>query len=340
MSSVARGGRTQTAFAVMPAAWRSGVDTVHFGAASLILVCLTALVIALPRSGDILEGWAGGALLVGGAFIGLPHGASDFIVAHRVLRRRLRHAWLPTFLLGYLALVAIVLEAWSSAPLATLVGFLAISAIHFGSGDTKRNEGAMPPRLLFAVRATTPLLPIFLLHPSEVAPLLAMLGGVAEASVIQVLGAFRVALLVAWIAALSMIVVRGLLAARREGFGSVDARDGVEVLFIAGAAVVLPSLLAFGLYFCLVHAIRHLIDLADQAHPRNGQAALGLAFAVTAPSAMICLTALAFSWNGLVGMLDTQAMLVVSLKVIAALTVPHMLLEAFAANRPEPQAAG
>lgn len=243
--------------------------------------------------------------------------------------------WLPSFLLCYLALVAVVLAAWSAAPLAILIGFLAISAVHFGSRDTQRSDGAMAGHLLFAVRATTPLLPIFLLHPSEVAPLLAMLGSVAESSVIQVLGAFRVALLIPWIAALSVVVVRGLLAARREGFGSAHTRDGVELLVIAGAAVLLPSLLAFGLYFCLVHAVRHLIDLADQAHPRNGQAALALVFAVTLPSAMISLTALAFSWNGLAGMLDTQAMLAVGLKVIAALTVPHMLLEAVAANRPK-----
>ena len=67
-------------------------------------------------------------------FIGLPHGAMDGALA-------VHFGWLgrpykaALFLLSYVGLAALVVVAWALAPVFSFIGFLAISAYHFGRGD-------------------------------------------------------------------------------------------------------------------------------------------------------------------------------------------------------------
>ncbi len=96
----------------------------------------------LAAAGEALSSRGGALLLVGGALIGVPHGSSDFVVAHRLMRPALGWRWLPVFLAGYLALVGATHGGLVALPLATLLGFLAISGLHFGWGDMR---GRAPP---------------------------------------------------------------------------------------------------------------------------------------------------------------------------------------------------
>ena len=282
------------------------------------------LCVASPNAGVALQASAGALLIVGSALIGVPHGSSDFVVAHRLMRPALGRRWLPCFLAAYLALVGATVAAWSALPLATLLAFLVVSALHFGAGDARAEAGSP---LLFAVRATTPVLPIFLIHPAGVAGLIAALGGVSEPATLHLLHDLRWPLLVPWGAALGAVALPALVADGRR------ARDAVELLSIALAAAVLPPLLAFGLYFCLVHAVRHMLEIADDHHPCGPAAAAALAAGIVVPSALACSVALWFAWDGLAGLLDTDAVVTEGLRVLAALTMPHMALEWWAGRR-------
>ena len=103
---------------------------------------------------------------------------------------------------------------------------------------------------------------------------------------------------------------------------------------MATAAVMLPPLLAFGLYFCLVHAPRHMAELAHAVHPRRPRAAALLVAGVVLPSALACLAALALTWDGLAGALGTDAVVTWGLRAVAALTLPPMALEWMASRAP------
>ena len=316
--------------------WRPAVDRAHAAAATAALAGTALVALASPAAAAALATASGPLLLLGGALVGVPHGSSDFVVAHRLMRPALGPWWLPAFLAGYLALVALAMGCWAALPLATLLGFLALSGLHFGWGDMRAAAPPARPALAFAVRATTPVLPIFLIHPAGVAPFLAALGGVPEAGALRLLEALRWPLGLPWAAALALVALPPLLApaGRRAG-----ARESGELVAVALAAAALPPLLGFGLYFCLVHAPRHMAELAGDHHPTRPAAAARLAAAVVLPSALACLALLSVTWDGLAGFAGTEALVTWSLRVIAALTVPHMALEALAARRPARPAA-
>jgi len=317
--------------------WRGDVDRVHALTAVAVLGGAAFTALARPGAEQALAPWSGAALLVGGALIGVPHGSSDFVVAHRVLRPALGRFWLPTFLLVYLVLVGSVLLGWAGAPLLTLIGFIALSALHFGAGDVASAPCHAAPSsargrrgLALAVRATTPLLPMVLLHTAGVAGFIAALAGKQDAAVLGALDLLRWPLLLPWGAALAGFVVPRLLSPAPGPVGTQEVRSALEVSAIALAAVALPPLLSFALYFCLVHAVRHMVDIAANHHPGDPRRAFLLAAGIVLPSAAICFAALALCWDGIVGSLDTASVIVQGLRLIAALTVPHMALEAWA----------
>lgn len=308
--------------------WRPAADRIHGRLAVAALCAASALCLVSPSAFGALQGWGGGLLLVGGALIGVPHGSSDFVVAHRLMRPALGPLlWLPCFLAGYLALVGVAMAGWALAPLATLLAFLAVSGLHFGAGPV---AGAPHPRLLAAVRATTPVLPIFLFHPAGVAGLIAALAGTAEPATLHLLEALRTPLLPLWGAALAAVTLPPLAAGGRAG--GRRALDAAELLAVALAAAALPPLVAFTLYFCLVHAVRHMLEIASESYPGRPRAAAGLAAAIVLPSALVCLAVLWFAWDGLAGALGTVDVVVWSLRAVAALTAPHMALEWLAAR--------
>lgn len=310
-----------------PARWRAAADGTHRVLATAVLGGAAAGALAWPQAGTALAPWSGAALLVGGALIGVPHGSSDFVVAHRVMRPRFGRAWLPVFLVAYLSLVAAVMVGWTLAPLATLLLFVGLSGLHFGRGDLRADERR--DGLAVAVRATTPLLPVLLVHAAGVAPLVAALAGAQATAVAGVLEGLRW-LLVPWGLAVACTVLGPCTFRPGPPARTGGAGDAAEVGAIAAAAVVLPPLLGFALYFCLVHAVRHMIGIADDHRPGDARRATLLAGAIVAPSALVCLALLGLTWAGIGGTLGTTDVLAWSLRLIAALTVPHMALEAWA----------
>ncbi len=319
--------RTAEASGEQPRRWRRQVDRSHALASTFVLAGAVLVALAWPSAVTDATAWGGAALLVGGALIGVPHGSSDFVVAHRAFEPTFSRGWLPMFLVGYLTIVALVLLSWAAAPLATLLAFIVLSCLHFGRGDLGAEDHG--EGLTLAVRATTPLLPVLLLHPGGVEDLIASLAGMGEPSVARAIDALRWPLLLPWAGLLSCVLVPRVLWFKRDAAGKRRRDDALETLAIADAAVVLPPLLAFALYFCLVHAVRHMIAIADTQHPHDARRAALLVATLVIPSAAVCLAALALTWGGLAGELGTEDMLVWSLRIIAALTVPHMALEAW-----------
>ncbi len=263
-----------------------------------------------------------GVLLAGIVLVGFPHGAFDHLVAKPILAPRLGRFWWVAFGLAYVGLAGLVWLAWIFAPLATLVLFLAGSILHFGLGDIEDSDlttRTVPRWVAVITYGVSPILLPVAFHPSQAGPVLAAIGGVTERAMVTTLS-HSMWLVPLWCVAFIWVCKSG----RPQG-----ARTFIPAVTAAGF-VLLPPLLAFGLYFGLVHSPRHLLRLGAWHDPCDPRQAMQWAARVVVPASLIC----AF---GIVGIaLATQGaligMLVPIFRIIAALTLPHMIVTAWLAE--------
>ncbi len=247
--------------------------------------------------------------------LGVPHGALDGEAARPVLRPRFGRAWFLTFSLPYLGLSALVLLAWYGAPGPTLLAFLAASAWHFGTEDAEAGDG-----LDVAVRGGLPIAVPALAHLDATAAVFRTVAGAPLPQLPEWLWAAALA----WLAL--AIVWAGQAAAGRQG--RLLAVPGL----LAAMFVVLPPLTAFAIYFVGVHAPAHTAALIRSPvrapRVRDGRSALLLALPITALTLLIG----AALWP-LYGGAVPDRLLALTIQGLAALTLPHMLLDALLARR-------
>jgi Brp/Blh family beta-carotene 15,15'-monooxygenase len=265
-------------------------------------------------------------LLTGIVLVGFPHGAFDHYVARPILSARLGPTWWAFFLAGYLSLAGLVWAAWIIAPAVTLAGFLAATVFHFGLGDTEDepSDGRVPRWIKVLTCGSLPVLLPVAVHPGAAAPVLAAMGDIAPAAMRHVL-ASAVWLLPIWVAAFAWVEATGW---RRDG-GLLG-----RLLAITGF-VMLPPLLAFGLYFALSHSAKHLLRIMAWHNAQDLRVACLWAARVVVPASIVCAIGLAgLAWIGDNSSIDILAQ---SFKVIGALTLPHIIVTTWL-DRPAPSA--
>ena len=207
----------------------------------------------------------------------------------------------------------------------TLVAFLLISVLHFGEQDAfafaARKDG-----LSVAVFGAVPVLAPLAAHPAEVAMIFGWLTGVDS----DVLGE-----MLRW-------VVQPLIALWLVGVGMFTARMFLErdpnprfqllgLLVLVSAMLLLPPLIAFAAYFCLLHSFGHLLDMAAFESGPWQQWNLQQWAARLWPATLGALALGLVGWVSLAGLepqsfVHTEALAQVIFCGLAALTVPHVLL--------------
>jgi Brp/Blh family beta-carotene 15,15'-monooxygenase len=255
--------------------------------------------------------------------LGVPHGALDGAIAAPLLRPRYGRAWFGIFAVPYLGLSALVLLAWQVAPLATLAGFLALSVLHFGEED------AGPGRPFEAiVRGGLPVALPALLRPDETADIFAC---VARVSMPQ-LPAWWIASAWLWLA----LTAFWLLTHRPRGAVLT------EMILLAVAFWVLPPLTAFTLYFVGLHGPRHMRTLVRDPTKAPGIDTMRRACLASLPVFALTLLISAGLWPLYApGAHDAVAnLLTLTLQMLSALTVPHVILDRIAAGQRAPSSPG
>ena len=243
-------------------------------------------------------------------FIGLPHGAMDGALA-------VHFGWLgrpykaALFLLSYVGLAALVVVAWALAPVFSFIGFLAISAYHFGRGDATT---IIPGRHVVESMARGGLViaGISQFHRAEVNEVFLTVVGADTTWIWLFLDGLTVL-------TVGCIVEALVFKERQKRQRFALEMGGLSLLFFA-----VPPLAGFAVYFCLVHSLRHF-------------ASMRWILQSTVSNLRITQTTVVFSlltWAvGLLVLAQQSASIGVEpalLKVVfiglAALTVPHMLL--------------
>jgi Brp/Blh family beta-carotene 15,15'-monooxygenase len=256
-----------------------------------------------------------GVLLTGIVLVGFPHGAFDHLVARPILAPRLGRFWWVPFGLAYIALAGAVCLAWAVAPLPTLVLFLAGSVVHFGLGDLEEAPVlcGVPRWAAVIIHGALPILLPVGFHPDEAVPVLAAIGGVTEPAMMAVLS-ISIWLVPLWVGALAWMWLVTL----------PSRASAILTAITAVGFVTLPPLLAFGLYFGMVHSPRHLLRLAAWYDPCQSHRAARWAAHVVVPAGLVCAL-------GIVGLVWAEpdasiGLLVPIFRLIAALTLPHMIV--------------
>lgn len=258
-------------------------------------------------------------LLAGVTLVGMPHGAFDHLVAARVLRPWLGTGWWAPFLAGYVALAGLVWIGWILVPALTLMGFLTLSVLHFGLGDADGNRVGIAGVI---ARGAMPILLPVALHPAAVAPVFAALASSHVAVVLPMLIGAR------W-----LILPWGLLIV--VWTGAATAWERAEAAVTCAAFALLPPLLAFALYFCVCHSLRHLLRLGAMLDPYDARAAWFGVLRTAGPAALLC----AVCATGL-AVQGVETAIVPLFRILAALTLPHMAVTLWLEDRAEPVPKG
>ena len=257
--------------------------------------------------------------------LGVPHGALDGEIARTLLRPRFGRLWFAVFSLPYLMLSALVLLCWAAVPLATLAGFLVLSVLHFGAEDAPGGNA-----LDIAFRGGAPIAPAVLLHPAATARLFGTVAGVP----LSAPPSWMLAAALLWLLPAGLWVYRTLRAPRAEQVSVISLLAEPALMLALFAA--LPPITAFAIYFVAIHAPHHVASLVADPHraPRVTSRATALRYA--APVAALTLLLGAALWPAYAGTVPDR-LLEMTLQGLAALTLPHMLLDAWATRI---QAAG
>ena len=248
--------------------------------------------------------------LLGIVFIGLPHGAVDgALAAHLGWMDSKKKA--ASFLTGYVAMAALVVGLWFIAPVLSFIIFLAISMFHFGKGDVNS-----PNKQFTAIeslaRGGIVIAGISQFHKVDADYIFQVLIG----SNTDLVWLFLDAALAITIACCGITIAAKKGQERGKFFGEIA---GLTLIF-----AILPPLVGFSIYFCLIHSVRHFATMKTMLSD-------------TISKLQITKTTVLFSaicWAvGLIILAQQSsnigvepALLQVIFIGLAALTVPHMML--------------
>ena len=256
--------------------------------------------------------------------IGLPHGAFDGAIAFFLGYGRSR-ARMTGFLVMYLFLAGLYALFWSMLPVFGLAAFLAMTVLHFGSGDIQHlapvwtgRAGQLLKTCQIIVHGglVTIVLPYF--HPDEVMQLFIILAGPGAA---MLMDAVYPALLV-WLAAAAVYLLAGLGGPAKRAYSMAAAELAGLVLVIW----TLPPLAGFALYFCVVHSRRHFASIWTTMQSRISRRLIIISGAVLTGLSWAMGAGLYFSQTLGGEFTADEAFVRTVFILLAALTVPHMVL--------------
>ena len=237
-------------------------------------------------------------------FLGLPHGALDPLVAQSVFPGSSK----LVFYLLYSLASALVVLLWIACPRFALAGFLVISAYHFGS-----DLGGESPLWIRACYGLTILTIPCVLYGKDVAVIYQMLAGSTTGYYVM---------LSRCIAYLAGVITLSAMLLKVKS----DPRRAAEFGVILLSGITFPPILFFCCYFGLLHSPRHLVETASALGLKTLRSVLG----ITAPIVATTLSLAAIAWCFSSRYALQQRVLLIVFVGLAALTVPHMLLEACA----------
>jgi Brp/Blh family beta-carotene 15,15'-monooxygenase len=259
--------------------------------------------------------------------IGVSHGSLDHVKGKKLLNI-LNISKISIFYFSYILIAILVIIIWITIPFISLMCFLLVASYHFGKEDTQflMNENSYFNQLLFFLKGLLIIAAPMFFHFDETIIIFKLLLVDNEIfySTLEFIEVNKIVPIAIILSSLSGIC---LLLRKFEIKKFIIFLDYFSILVLN---YYLTPLVAFTIYFCFLHSIRHSITLIyeiDKNDFKNGLKIFGQkALPLTVLTAIFCLIGLYLLNNNY----DFNSSI---LKIIfiglASLTFPHILLEYF-----------
>lgn len=284
-------------------------------------------------------------LVASALVLGLPHGAVDHLTLPRARGDAATVRSLCAVGALYLVVGGAYAVAWFLAPAPAFLAFLALTWGHWGQGDVyplvawferTHLDDSVGRGLAVAVRGGAPMLVPLLGYPDRYRAVAARVVGLFDPVAAESLGWLvrldaRLAVGVGFAALCSLALLRGLFRTGRTTSLRVDAG---ETLVLWAFFLLVPPVVAIGLYFTLWHSLRHVgrlaaVDARGRESLSDGDIAASVrrfardAAPLTAVSVVLLVGLAVVVPNPAGGVADSVA---VYLVLLAVLTAPHVVV--------------
>jgi Brp/Blh family beta-carotene 15,15'-monooxygenase len=240
-----------------------------------------------------------GALLLI-VILGVPHGSLDILFARQTYQLVHISKWLK-FLFLYIVSCLLIITLWMLLPSLFFVVFLILSAIHFSDDINLPGNQLLKLCYGFAIISLPGVM-----HGAELTKLYAM---IIDESVSQ-----KIVLISEYLG----IFLLGLLAALIMS-KKIDTRTKFEIVAISILFLTTTPILAFTLYFCLMHSARHLIRsrfFLSNSKPKE------FIFSLIFPTLAVIMMGVGIWYFKLTPSVEKDLIQIIFVG-LAALTVPH-----------------
>ena len=257
--------------------------------------------------------------------IGVSHGSLDHIKGRKLLKI-FQINNIITFYTSYILLAVTIIILWVLLPTIVLIAFLIVASFHFGKEDTQfliDNNSYLNQFLFFLKGSLVILAPLYFNFNETVSIFKLLL--IENESFYQSLNAIENNNF------LTIGIVLSSLSSIILFFKKFELRK-FTIFFDYFSIIIInmhfSPLIAFTIYFCFLHSIRHSISLItelDQESLRNGLLVfIKKATPLTILTTIFCLIGLYFLNNNY--NLDSAILKLIFIG-LASLTFPHILLE-------------
>eukprot|EP00741_Cyanophora_paradoxa_P025261 tig00000361_g24380.t1 len=296
----------------------------------------------LPISLSVeLQTWILAAFFIA---IGLPHAALDHISAYPSFQGWFSEkGWLPAFLTFYLSLTAVTGYFWMVQPFWSLLAYLGLAVLHFGSGDLEHGKtGAMGASFATEIlaRGLVPISATLKYWPTQVADLFHLVSGLPAATFVPFISAFsRIPSIP--IVALACFGVLFTRAMRRKA--AADAPEAVPASLVYNVCRVaepatlfllfrrLPPLLSFTTYWIFWHSVRHVLHVSSALSDAGPLDALRQFYRLAVPFTAAPLVLFACLYVGLINRVGSAVALLRMMFVgMSCVLLPHVIVSAWA----------
>ena len=250
--------------------------------------------------------------------IGISHGALDNLKGKKLLKI-LKFKSIFVFYIGYITLSLFVILCWILIPTLTLTIFLGVACYHFGKEDTDFlvKKKSFFVNLLFTLKGSIIIISPLLFNFQDTADIFKLLN--FDISIFGINHIFLYSILF-----LSFSSNIALSFNQESDFKSLIMMDFISILILN---FFLSPILAFTIYFCFLHSLRHSFSLIFELSKNFKRGAfMFIQKALPLTIATVLIYIISFYYLNNLFVIDETIYKLIFIG-LASLTFPHILLE-------------